>query len=199
MPRFFRLCWDELPTLMGLNLLFLLCAAPLLTLPAALTALAGASQALLEGERGALRRFLRVFRRELLRAVPAGLAVLLPEAAAVWGCLFYRAFAGLLPTALSAFCLVCAYVIYCAGACCFNMLARVELGFAALVRNSFVLVLMFPRRLFTWPLLSFILLLAGALLLPHSAPLMLLLGFSVSGLAAARGTLPAVREYVERK
>lgn len=199
-PRFFRLCWDNLLTLIGLNLLFLACSVPLVTLPASLTALAGAGQALLESEGGALRRFLRVFRRELFRAMPAGFVMLLLEAAAVWGCLFYRgAFEGLLPTALSVFCLVCAYIVFCAGAYCFNMLTRVELGFAGLVKNSFALVFVCPRPLFTWLLLSFILLLAGLFLLPHSIPILVLLLFSSSGLAAARGTLPAVCEYVERK
>lgn len=199
-PRFFRLCWDNLLTLMGLNLLFLVCSVPLVTLPASLTALAGAGQALLEGEGAALRHFLRVFRRELFRAMPAGFAILLLEAAAVWGCLFYRgASTGLLPMALSVFCLVCAYIVFCAGAYCFNMLARVELSFAGLVRNSFALVFMCPRPLVTWLLLSFMLPLAGAFLLPHSVPLLALLLISGSGLAAARGTLPAVCEYVERK
>lgn len=199
-PRFFRICWDNLLTLIGLNLLFLACSVPLVTLPASLTALAGAGQALLEGEGGALRRFLRVFRRELFRAMPAGLIMLLLEAATIWGCLFYRsAFTGLLPTALSVFCLVCAYIVFCAGAYCFNMLARVELGFAGLMRNSFALVFMCPRPLFTWLLLSFMLPLAGAVLLPHSVPLLVLLLISASSLAAARGTLPAVCEYVERK
>ena len=189
-PCFFRLCWDNLLTLIGLNLLFLICSVPLVTLPAALTALAGAGQALLDGEGGALRRFLRVFRRELFRAMPAGLVMLLLEAAAIWGCLFYRSFAGLLPMVLS---------VFCAGAYCFNMLARVELGFAGLLRNSFALVFMCPRPLFTWLLLAFILPLAGAFLLPHSVPLLALLLISASGLAAACGTLPAVCEFVERK
>lgn len=198
-PRFFRLCWDNLLTLIGLNLLFLACSIPLVTLPASLTALAGAGQALIEGEGAALRRFLKVFRRELFRAMPAGFAMLLLEAAALWGCLFYRGFTGLLPTALSAFCLLCAYIVFCAGAYCFNMLARIELGFAGLVRNSFALVFMFPRPLFTWLLLSFMLPLAGLFLLPHSLPLLALLLISASGLAASRGTLPAVFEYVERK
>lgn len=44
-PRFFRLCWDNLLTLIGLNLLFLACSLPVVTLPASLTALAGAGQA----------------------------------------------------------------------------------------------------------------------------------------------------------
>ena len=126
-------------------------------------------------------------------------AALLLEAAAVCGCLFYRSFAGLLPAALSVFCLVCAYIVFCAGAYCLNMLARVELGFAGLLRNSFALVFMCPRPLFTWLLLAFILPLAGAFLLPHSVPLLALLLISASGLAAARGTLPAVCEFVERK
>lgn len=199
-PRFFRLCWDNLLTLIGLNLLFLACSLPVVTLPASLTALAGAGQALLEGEGSALRRFLKVFRRELFRAMPTGFAILLPEAAAVWGCIFYRgAFTGLLPTALSAFCLVCAYLLFCAGAYCFNMLARVELGSAALLRNSFALVFMCPRPLFTWLLAAFLLPLAGALLLPHSVPLLALLLIAASGLSAARGALPAVCEYIERK
>lgn len=116
--------------------------------------------------------------------------MLLLGAAAVWGCLFYRCFAGLLSTVLSVFCLVCAYIVFCAGAYCLNMLARVELGFAGLLRNSFALVFMCPRPLFTWLLLAFILPLAGAFLLPHSVPLLALLLISASGLAAARGTLP---------
>lgn len=93
--------------------------------------------------------------------MPAGLVMLLLGAAAVWGCLFYRCFAGLLSTVLSVFCLVCAYIVFCAGAYCLNMLARVELGFAGLLRNSFALVFMCPRPLFTWLLLAFILPLAG--------------------------------------
>ena len=101
--------------------------------------------------------------------------------------------------ALPGFCLVCAYIVFCAGVYCFNMLARVELGFAGLLRNSFALVFMCPRPLFTWLLLAFILPLAGAFLLPHSVPLLALLLISASGLAAARGTLPAVCEFVERK
>ena len=43
-PRFFRLCWDNLLTLIGLNLLFLACSLPVVTLPASLTALAGAGR-----------------------------------------------------------------------------------------------------------------------------------------------------------
>ena len=74
-----------------------------------------------------------------------------------------------------------------------------ELGSAALLRNSFALVFMCPRPLFTWLLAAFLLPLAGALLLPHSVPLLALLLIAASGLSAARGALPAVCEYIERK
>ncbi|MFR5780998.1 MAG: hypothetical protein ACLUEK_03735 [Oscillospiraceae bacterium] len=114
-PRFFRLCWDNLLTLIGLNLLFLICCVPLVTLPAALTALAG----------GLVRPCSRA------RAARCGAFCgcsggsssgdargACHAAARGRGGLGLPLFTGALPGCCrrcSVFCLVCAYIVFCAG------------------------------------------------------------------------------------
>ena len=72
---------------MVLNLLTLAGCLPILTIPAALTALSRSCQDLLLEKPRPIRGFCRTFRTHLLPALPLGLLFPLTPAAALYGCL----------------------------------------------------------------------------------------------------------------
>lgn len=103
-----RQCWRHLFSLMVLNLLTLAGCLPILTIPAALTALSRSCQDLLLEKPRPIRGFWRTFRTHLLPALPLGLLFPLTPAAALYGCLFYVQNAGNRPWLLipGIFCLL---------------------------------------------------------------------------------------------
>lgn len=186
---FFRICWDNLLPLMGLNLLFLLLCLPVVTIPAGITALGRACQDILLGKGHPFKAFFHSFRRNLWPAVPVGAALIGITAGLLYGCLFYSRMARESEAWLvcAIFCFVGAYVAFCAGAIGFQIAARVELTAAAVLQDAFLLLLQNPRLLFTWLLLAFLFPAVTVCLLPRSFPVLVLLPWSLSGLAAARG------------
>lgn len=82
---FFWKCFDKMADVVGLSLLWFLCSLPVLTIPAASTALYDcAVRCVRGGEPTVYSRFFRTFKREFKLITPAGLlwggAVLLPMA-----------------------------------------------------------------------------------------------------------------------
>lgn len=188
---FLKLCWEELLTLIELNLLFLLCCCPVFTIPAAITALSRACQDCLLGKGQLFRAFLHSFRRNLTAALPLGGVFLVMPAGLLYGCVFYyRLAAGnFLWLICSLFCLIGAYVLFCASALGFHIIARVELTAGAAVRDAFVLLFLHPQLLFTWLLLAVLIPAAAVWLFPGTLPVLLLLTWALSALASARGTV----------
>ena len=180
-----RLCFEKLLPLVVLNLLFLLTCLPVLTASAGWTALCSACQGLLLDEKQPYRRFWRAFRVDFL----------------LYGCWFYfRLSEGTgFAAAISCFCLICGYLLWCAGSFAFSMLARVELKFSALLKNAFALTFRFPRLALGWLLLSFALMAAVVLLLPYSFPWLALLGAALPCFAASRGVLPVIDDLVVKE
>lgn len=83
--NFFWKCFDKMADVVGLSLLWFLCSLPVLTIPAASTALYDcAVRCVRGGEPTVYSRFFRTFKREFKLITPAGLlwggAVLLPMA-----------------------------------------------------------------------------------------------------------------------
>lgn len=186
---FFRICWDNLLTLIGLNLLFLLLCLPVITAPAGMAALSRACQDMLLGKGHLFKAFFRSFRRNLWSAVPVGAVLIGITAGLLYGCLFYSRMARESEAWLvcAIFCFVGAYVAFCVGVIGFQIAARVELTAAAVLRDAFLLLLQNPRLLFTWLLLAFLFPAVAICLLPRSFPMLVLLPWALSGLAAARG------------
>lgn len=186
---FFRTCWDNLPALMGLNLLFLLLCLPAVTIPAGMVALGRSCQDILLGKGHPFKAFFHSFRRNLWSAVPVGAVLIGITAGLLYGCLFYSRMARESEAwlACAVFCFVGAYVAFCAGAIGFQIVARVELPAAAVLRDAFLLLLQNPRLLFTWLLLAFLFPAVTLCLLPRSFPVLVLLPWALSALAAARG------------
>lgn len=191
---FIRLCWDNLLWLIVLNVFFLLCCILVVTIPAACTALCRALQGLLLGEKVKVQTFFKSFRANLFCSLPIGLIFVLGPALIAYGCLFYfqvsqgDGFA----VVLSIFCMVCIYIVFCVGLFSFNIMARVELKAGEVIRNAFNLTFMYPKISWTWSLLSFSLFVGMLASFPRSLPLLVLLGGSLPGFAAARGVLPII-------
>ncbi len=85
--NFFWKCFDKMADVLGLSLLWFLCSLPVVTIPAASTALYDcAARCVRGGEPSVYGRFFRTFKREFKLATPAGLlwgaAALLPMAGA---------------------------------------------------------------------------------------------------------------------
>ena len=198
---FVRLCFEKLLPLVVLNLLFLLTCLPVLTASAGWTALCSACQGLLLDEKQPYRRFWSAFRVNFLPSLPLGVIFFAGPAAILYGCWFYfRLSEGTgVAAAISCFCLICGYLLWCAGSFAFSMLARVELKFSALLKNAFVLTFRFPRLALGWLLLSFALTAAVVLLLPYSFPWLALLGAALPCFAASHGVLPVIDDLVVKE
>ena len=196
---FIRLCWQKLFHLMVLNVLFLLCCAGVLTVPAALTALSRGCQALLLEAPHPVRSFFRTFRGSLAGALPLGLLFPLAPAALGYGCLFYVQNAAEQPllTACAVFCLLwCCLMFFCA---CFayGMYARVKLSPWAAMKNSFVLL--FRGHAFGWLLAALLLAAVGGTMLPYTLPGLVLLGASLPCFTAVRGTMPVLEHLIVKE
>lgn len=198
---FVRLCWEKLFCLIVLNILFLVCCVPVLTIPGAVTALSCACQGALLEEPHLLRRFFRSFRANFTPSIPLGLLLLVGPMALGYGCVFYYQSAqgqGFL-MALSIFCFVWVFLAFCMGVFAFQMLARVNLKVGAAVRNAFYLTFWQAKAVFGWMLLSFGLMAVIWLLFPYSLPWILLLGGSLPCFAAARGVLPVIDTMIVKE
>ena len=185
---FFKICWDNLLSLILLNLCFLLCSILLVTLPAAYTALCAAAQRMDREEAHPVKSFFACFRREILSALPLGLLFMLVPAGLLFGWLFYmQAAAGLFTLVLSLFCLIGAYLLFCAGQLAFHIEAAVCLRTRDVLQDTCILLEQHPRLLFTWLAAAVFVPAVCALLLPYSLPISILLCFSLSALCSARG------------
>lgn len=196
---FVRLCWQKLFHLMVLNVLFWLCSAGVLTIPAALTALFRGCQALLMEEPHPFRSFFRTFRESLPGALPLGLLFPLAPAALGYGCLFYVQNAAQQPllTACAVFCLLwCCLMFFCA-CLAYGMYAWVKLSPWAAMKNSFVLL--FRGHALGWLLTALLLAAVGAAMLPYTLPALMLLGASLPCFAASRGTLPVLEHLIVKE
>lgn len=196
---FVRLCWQKLFHLMVLNVLFLLCSAGVLTIPAALTALSCGCQALLLEEPHPFCSFFRAFRESLLGALPLGLLFPLAPAALGYGCLFYVQNAAERPlfTAYAVFCLLwCCLTFFCA-CLAYGMYARVMLSPWAAMKNGFVLL--FRGYALGWLLAALLLAAAGGALLPYTLPWLALLGASLPCFTATRGTVPVLEHLIVKE
>lgn len=191
---FVRLCFEKLFTLIVLNLMFALICVPILTIPAALTALTSACQASLMDEKQIYRRFWRGFCVNFLQSLPIGAVFMIAPMALLYGCLFYFQLSqgeGA-SVILSVFCFICIYLLFSIGAFAFQILARVELKVVDIIKNAFYLTFQHPKIVLGWMLLAFIIVVVCWGLFPYSLPWVLLLGISLPCFITTRGILPVI-------
>lgn len=197
---FFRTAFEELLTLLFLNLLFLISCIFIVTIPAALTALCGICLKLRRGEQvRLLKDYFYLLRRDFTRALGGGAVLAALAGLAGYGIFFYGQLSAshsllLLPGIVTMLLLICVIIT---SFYFFPMNAMIDLPVLVLLRNSLVLSALEIRR--SLAALALFLLLgvfAGAGLWPYSLVYLLLLSFSLQALALVYIVSPAVEKRV---
>lgn len=191
--------YENLWELVRLNAWFLLCCLPVVTIPAACTAMAQIAQRLVRDALFDLRAdFLKSFRANLLRAFPVGLAVFGCAALSLFVVPFYRDAAAIhpvfyLPLGLTAG--ISAFLLT-AGFYAFPMLAAVELPVRQILRNSLRLaVVRLPQNLAALLMIGAIWLLVVACL-PVSLLLVFTFACSLTAVIAVYNGWCGILDYV---
>lgn len=198
--RFWRRLLPQSFELIKLNLLFLLCCLPLISIPAALTAMTRINIRLIEEEScDLLADFLHTFRTEFLPSLKAGLT--LAAGLLLFGYVFWfyqtaQADQPLFLTMVRSASLLPLLLLY--GALCYVqvMLAFVSLSTWALLKNGLFLTVICLKSTILC-LLSGILLIAIEMTsLPYSAPFVILFGFSFWNYSCTYCVLPEIKKHI---
>lgn len=187
--------WKEL---MKLNLLFLLTCLPIITIPAARTAMARICLLLLRDRPCVLRRdYWRSFRENFRDSSKAGLAFYGGEILCLYGAFFYRQLTAHYPLLWGVVILLALllFVLLLVEIHLYPALAYLQIPLRASIKNAFLLTfLRFPRCLATFFVKA--LLVAATFLVIPITPFMLLCAlFSLSGLVDACCAWTGMREY----
>lgn len=133
--------WREIFTLIRANLCFLLFCMPIVTVPAAVTALYGVCVDAIQGKKCAVfKTFLKTVRFQFFQSWGAFALLGILEFIAVFGAWFYFTRGNLMTGILGLGMTAVAVVTFLAVPYCFCMLARVDLPLWQAVKNSFLMV-----------------------------------------------------------
>ncbi|MBC8546935.1 YesL family protein [Clostridiaceae bacterium NSJ-31] len=201
LPLFLRLCVRHFGELVKLNLLFLLCCLPVVTIGPACAGLARVTTLMArEQPFFVLHDFKRAFCKNWKQALSAGLLFAVLGAGLWAGLSVYRAAARQIPAFWAAWLLMaCAgAVLGLAAVSLFALLVSVDLPLRAVCKDALLLGLLNLRR--TLPACALVLLAGAACiqLLPLSAPVLLLFFFSAAALACSCAAWPSIARHVVR-
>lgn len=194
--------WCHVGQLCGANLLFLLFCLPVITIPAAYTALCRVTVRMVREEPVHVwSDFFAAFRSCFVKSLPVALVTFLAPVLAFYVVPFYRTYAQqnsmfLIPLGIVALATVFQLMM---GFYAYPMLACLELDAGTVIRNSALLTLAkLPQNLLTLGICGLLWLIV-VLLLPLSLALVVFLFFSALSLAANSRAWPVIVEYVVRK
>lgn len=184
---FFKTLYMEMFELMGLNVLFLICCLPLVTIPVACTAMSKVTLCMVRQEDYRLwKLFWRTFRQNFRKSLLGGLPLFLGIGVCGYSAVFYYHLLEqpvfYVPFLLS---VGTAVVLSGAGLFFFPLIATIDLPLRTLFKNAFLLQLLSPVKVLA--ALSFITVCGTAciLLIPHTVPVLALLLFSLCSLISA--------------
>lgn len=195
----FLVLWREVFTLLRANLCFLLFCLPVVTIPAAITALHGVCIDAIRGKRcRVLRMFADTLKKQFLASWGVFLALAALEFVSIYGAWFYFGRAslfvgfGVLGLALTAV----AVVGWLMAPSCFCMLARVDLPLRDVLKNAVLLAFLNLKFSLCCGVLTLAMLAALALFWLPLLPLILLCGFSLTAYLAAYFSLYGLQRFV---
>ncbi len=198
----FMRAMSVLGDLMVLNLVFLLCCVPIVTIGAAVTALDTVCFRLCRGTEGrTLSLFFRSFRQSFRRATPLWLLLLLAGGAAALDIGIFFGFPGLLRLLTVPFVLLLLLALFTAGYA-FPLLSQFENGVRGTLKNAFFLSLGYlPRTLAVTALnaLPFALLLLRPYLFLYAGFLWVFLYFAAAAYLIAKLLDRVFAPYREEK
>ena len=196
---FMEMLWREFFELIKLNLLFLLTCVPVVTIPAAVTAMCGITTKMASDKNHFLwPDYWKVFKRDFVKSLLGGLIYGLALVAFSVSTVFYYRLmrTSMFFVILAGFSACLLLLAFASALYFFPMLAKVELPLKALLKNAVVLT--FTNFKKTLPALgwSLLILLVGVGLLPYSAILVLFILFSLMALINTYLVYPAIAREV---
>lgn len=197
--RFLDTLWREFFTLLKLNLLFLVFCIPIVTIPAALTAMSKVTVTMVRDENCFLwHEFWNAFKRDFWRSLLGGAVILLIFCIFGLSTWFYY-----MASQINKFFIILAGASACmllgayfAGLYFFPMLATVELPTKKLLLNSVILGFTCFKRTIPAALICLLFCVSGIGLLPYSVPFVLFLQFSFVNLIASFWVLKPIDEKI---
>jgi len=196
---FLEIIWREFFALIGLNLIFVVFCIPIITIPAALTAMSRITVTMVQDKNYFIfADFWKAFKRDFGKSLGGGILLLLLMIVFSFSTTFYYQLAqgNYFFLALAAFsaCLVLAVLM--TGFYFFPMLAMVDLKLKPLLKNSLVMAFACFKR--TIPALIYFVILVGAcvLLLPQSTLFILLILFSLVNLTTSYMVCQPIEERI---
>ena len=201
---YLEILWREFFSLVGLNMLFVVCCLPIITIPAAITGMSYVTVTMVRDKNHFLfADFFRAFKRDFWRSLLAGIIFFVMIVIFAFSAYFYYTMGQ--NTVNSALILVvlaavsgCMAVLTLMTACVFfPMLSMVELNVKALIKNSLVLIGSNFKK--SVALFLTVLFLAGFLgigLLPQSTFYIALIMFSLVSLITSYLFVPVIEKRV---
>ena len=142
--RFFEILLQNLPELLRVNLLFILCSIPIVTIPAAMTAMSSITTKMVRQEVFFWREdFFDVFKKSIVKSWGIALPCAGILTAAFYLLPFYRQATEVSPVFYAALAIVAmtVLIVILAGMYALPMLGAVELGLLPIIRNCVILAL----------------------------------------------------------
>ncbi|MCL2344146.1 MAG: YesL family protein [Firmicutes bacterium] len=199
MPLFFSILFQNVSELLRLNLLFLLFCLPVVTIPAAITAMSNVTFKMVREEVFFFREdFIGAFRQNFWKSLALGGPALVILAAAVFLIPFYRSAVAVSPVFYAPLALVALTVIFVflMSLYVFPLLAAVELSIGKIIRNAALLALVrLPYNALALLSAAFLLLLV-ILTLPVSLLIIAACLFSLFSLIGSFCAWSGIRKYV---
>ena len=191
--------WREFFSLIKLNLLFIAFCLPVITIPAAMTAMSKVTAMMVQDENCFLwHEFWGAFKRDFGRSLLGGIAILAATAIFILSTWFYYMLSQMhwmfiILAAASACMLLGAYLT---SMYFFPMLATVELPTGKLLKNSFILGFTAVKRSLPGGFFCLLLSFCGYGLLPFSAPFVFLIQFALVSLIGCFWVIPPIEEKI---
>ncbi len=199
MALLFSVTYQHLFELLKLNLLFILLCLPIITIPAALTAMGNVTLKIIREEVFFFGEdFWGVFRKNFGKSLIIGLPAGLILAASVFVITFYRAALSIsllnyVPLVIAVITVV---MVLFVGAYAFPMLSTIDLPLGKILRNSLILALMrLPYNAAAFLGIAFIWLLT-LVTLPVSLLIIISCLFSLSSLISSFCVWSGIRKYI---
>lgn len=190
----------RLLTLIGLNVLYLLCSLPIVTIPAASTGMMRSMRCLLDGEDASpFRLFFRAALLDFWRAALCGGVTLLLFSSALGAALYYWSMNTPASLPFFGFCVLAAAYLYASAGCMFAMLESVSLPPGALIKNALLLPAVEAPTVIPASLGSMVIWAVCAWTLPRSLPLMVLIVPAAAALVMCCGARTAIYKRILKR
>lgn len=189
--------WREVCTLIRANLCFLLFCLPVVTIPAALTALHGICVDAVRGQKcRVMRIYLKTIRQQFFQSWGVFLVLAALEFVSAFGAWFYFRQGNIVTGILGLFMTAAAVVALLMIPYSFCMIARVDLPMKKVLKNAFLLVFLNLRFSVCGGVLCLALTMAQLLWWLYLIPLILLIGLSLTAYIGTYFSLFGLQKYV---